>query len=46
MARRAVRQPANWDDSSDGKNSGNLQSKPNVDKPDDDVLGDPANQIN
>jgi len=46
MARRAVRQPANWDDSSDGKNSGNLQSKSNVDKPDDDVLGDPANQIN
>jgi cell division protease FtsH len=46
MARRAVRQPANWDDSSNGKDSGNLQSKPNVDKPNDDVLGDPANQIN
>jgi len=46
MARRAVRQPANWDDSSNDKDAGNLQSKSKVDKPNDDVLGDPANQIN
>jgi cell division protease FtsH len=46
MARRPVRQPADWDDSTNGKNSGKIQSKPNVDKPNDDVLGDPANQLN
>jgi cell division protease FtsH len=46
MARKPVRQPSSWDDSSNGKDTGNLQSKPDIDKPDDDVLGDPANQIN
>lgn len=45
MARRTVRPPSNWNDSS-GKNTEQLQNKPDTKKPDDNIVGDPANQLN